>query len=155
MFGLPIGARLNAARRQSFQDAAARAIELGDRPVDVAPLPLQTIDLFEKAGVGDLQLGLLPVAEIVKIEHRTDLLEGEADALAHDRELEPYPITPAVDALLPFPLRRQQSALLVEAQRSRRHAELAREVADGESLPLVDQRGAVEGETQQIGRASC
>ena len=73
----------------------------------------------------DLELGHLPVAEIVEVEHLAHFLEREADLLAGEHVGEPRAVAPRIEPLLAAPRRIEQALFLVEAQRARRDAEFA------------------------------
>src|SRR5262249_28353465 len=97
-------------------------------------LALQPRDALAELDARDLELGLLPVADIVEVEHLAHLVEREADIAAHQDVLQAGAVAPAVAAFLAIPPRAEQPLLLVEAQRARRHAAFPAEVANGENL---------------------
>src|ERR1043166_3120827 len=115
-------------------DLEARPREFRDGTVDFRALLLEARDAFLEFGEGDLELRASPVAEIVEVEHLAHLFEREADTLAHQHVAQPRAVAPAVEPLLAVAARREQTLLLIEAQRPRAHLELPREVADGEDL---------------------
>ena len=76
------------------------------------------------------QLRTLVASDFVQIEELADLRERQAEALAAQDQLDAHPLALAVDARAARPLRRQQAAILVEADRARGQRELLRELGD-------------------------
>ena len=77
-----------------------RTRQLGDDAINIALLPFEPFDAFAELRQRDLQLGHLPVAEIVEVEHLAHFLEREADGLAGKYVGEPRAVAPGVEPLL-------------------------------------------------------
>ncbi len=78
---------------------------------------------------GNLELGHLPVAQIVEVEHLAHFLKREANRLAGQHVGQPRAVASGIEPLLAAPGGVEQSLLLVEAQRARRDGEFPGEVA--------------------------
>ena len=110
------------------------ACQFGDDAVDIGLLLFQPLDALVEFRKRDLELGHLPVAEIVEVEHLAHFLEREADLLAGEHIGKPRAVAPRIKALLAAPGRLEQALLLVEAQRARRDGEFLGQVANGEDV---------------------
>src|SRR5690348_4950586 len=77
-----------------------------------------------------LELRAVVAAGLVHVDQLADFGEGEPQALAAQRELEPGAVPRRIDAPLALAPRREQALGLVEADRARRDVELLREFAD-------------------------
>ena len=117
-------------RAGDARQAFARRLEAGDRVVDLAPLPLEMIDLIDdlrrpqplfEAGLGCVVLGADKVP---------DFGERETELLSLEDHLQANPIGSAVVAPVAHSPRANQVAILVKAQRAQRDAEFARHFAD-------------------------
>ena len=119
--------------------------QFGDDAVDLGLLPFEPLDALVEFLQRDLELGHLPVAEVVEVEHLAHFLEREADRLAGEHIGKPRAVAARVEALLAAPRRIEQALLLVEAQRARRDAEFLGEIADGEDVAPARRTGIGAG----------
>jgi len=94
-------------------------------------LPLQQPDLLDAFLARELKgIGLPPA--LLHGEHLADFLQGEAELLALEDQGEAVAVRLAVDTRRAVALRRNQSPLLVKAQRAEGNAEFAANFADRE-----------------------
>jgi hypothetical protein len=98
---------------------------------DVFALLLQDGAAFFQDLKEALELGLVITGRVVHIDQFADLHQRKAEPLAPYRELQPHPVTMAIDPRSAGALRGQQAVILIEANRPRGQAEFARKVGDG------------------------
>jgi hypothetical protein len=67
---------------------------------------------------------------VVELKQLLDVGERETQPLAAEDKLKPRPVAGAVDAIAADALRREQAAILVEADGAVRQLELGAEIAD-------------------------
>src|ERR1700752_1110816 len=108
--------------------------QFGDDAVDIGLLLFQPLNALVEFRKRDLELGHLPVAEVVEVEHLAHFFEREADLLSGEPAGEPSAIAPRIEALFAARGRLQQTLLFVEAQRARRDSEFLGQVANGEDV---------------------
>ncbi len=110
---------------QQLLDGRVELISPGTQLRDLGPT------VFERA------FELLAFARIgaVEVHHLADLTQAEPEAPTAEDQTETNPVALQVDALLPPPLRLQQAALLVIADRARRHVELSRQIRNAIPVP--------------------
>src|SRR3546814_5531088 len=90
-----------------------------DRAVDVIALATQQRDTLLAFLDRDQALQLAAVADVVKVDHLTDVGEAEAGALGAQYPGEPCPVTLRIDARQTLARRADQPLGLIEAQRAR------------------------------------
>src|SRR5689334_6083054 len=87
-FGFRFAISIPRSFAETLRDDFAGAFEFSEGLVDRELLILQPFDLFAKPFRGDGELRRLSVAEIVKIEHPADFLQGKAHAFAEEYKLQ-------------------------------------------------------------------
>jgi len=100
------------------------------RIVDVLALLRQALDLELELVQGLPHLGALVVVHAIKVKDLSNIRQGQANALSLEDQLQPGPVTVAVNAGHAVPCRVQHVLVLVEAQGPRRYAEFPRQFRD-------------------------
>ncbi len=118
---------------QALFEPRACCFQGGDGFVDVLALLLEGGDALAELSQRGGVLGHPAVALVVESEDLPDLGQRQADALAAQDELQAGAVLVGIDPVEAVARRREQPLVLVEAQRARRGAELAAELADGEA----------------------
>src|SRR3546814_17255093 len=95
------------------------ALQFLDRTFDVIALATQQRDTLLAFLDRDQALQLAAVADVVKVDHLTDVGEAEAGALGAQYPGEPCPVTLRIDARQTLARRADQPLVLIEAQRAR------------------------------------
>ena len=116
--------------RQVGAAALLQGVEFGQRLVEVMPLLFQGVPAPVDVGDQELQLSALAGLLVVEVQDVGDLAQGEAEPLAAEDELQPDPLAIMEDPGGADPLRRQQTAILVEPDGAQGGAELRGELAD-------------------------
>src|SRR5215204_5352086 len=98
-------------------------LQLEQRLFDIRLLLLQMRDLILDLGDRQLQVRGRSLGAAILSEHGADLGQGEAELLALQDHGEAVAVTGIIDASGAFARRREESAVLVESQRSQGHAE--------------------------------
>src|SRR2546421_6210643 len=111
-------------------DALLEGLDLGELRLDVGALLQQALAMGFQHLAEALELRPVVASRLVHVDQLADLGEGQAQALAAQRELEARAVARRVDAPLPVAAWREQAAVLVEADGARRDVELARQLAD-------------------------
>src|SRR3989442_5484317 len=111
-------------------DALLEGLDLGELRLDVGALLQQALAVGSEHLAEALELRPLVAPRLVHVDQLADLGERQAEALAAQRELEARAVARRVDAPLAVAPRREQSLVLVEADRARRDVEFAPELAD-------------------------
>src|SRR3546814_9409225 len=106
------------------------ALQFLDRTFDVIALATQQRDTLLAFLDRDQALQLAAVADVVKVDHLTDVGEAEAGALGAQYPGEPCPVPLRIDAPQTLARRADQPLVLIEAQRARGDAELGRQIGN-------------------------
>src|SRR3970282_2824509 len=89
--------------------------DLIEHPRDVLALLLQGGATLLKLGKELHQLPLLVLREVIQLKQLPDLVQRESESLAPKCKLEPHPVTIAEHPYRTFPLRTEESLLLIVA----------------------------------------
>src|SRR3954454_2435141 len=125
---------------------AERSIDAGElvEPfLDLFLLLLQQLDLLQALLPAQTQRLRVSIA-FLGSDHLADFAKREAQLLALEDQRKPRPIALRIEPAQALAVRRDQSLVLVKPQRTQRHVELARQLADGEgslAARLVSFRG--------------
>src|SRR5262249_5708799 len=88
------------ARGELCLHSSTRTCQPGDAAAVLALLPLEPLDPLGKFLQRNLELGRLPVAHIIEVEHLAHFLEREADRLAGENIGESRAIPARIEPLL-------------------------------------------------------
>ena len=107
-----------------------KIIELGECLIKVATLVQEGIATLADIGDQKCKLATFAGSLVVHVDHVCDLIEGEAEPLATQDELEPYSVPIVKDSRRAVALRSQQPAILVEPNGPQGRVELFGELAN-------------------------
>src|SRR3954454_20523991 len=121
---------------KAFVQQADELFELGHGRVDVLLLALERGDPFDAAVARREHLRVLVIADVVKVEQLTDIVEAETHTLPAQDPGEAGPIPVRIEPRGAAALGRNQLLVLVEAQRTGGHAEGLAHLSDRIEMPL-------------------
>src|SRR5882757_2048689 len=87
------------ARGELFPHSITCTCQFGDDAVDLRLLPFEPGDPFAEFRQRDLELGHLPIAEVIEVEHLAHFLERKADRLAGKHIRKPRAVAAGIEPL--------------------------------------------------------